>query len=573
MLLSLILSVLLSKPQGVGPNPQPFDLGASTWAATDELGRKLPDFGECGPAKAGKFVGIFYFLWHERRPQDLYDNSTLLNDDPNHPAYGPKLNFHYWGKPWLGYYISSDPFVIRRHAQMLVEAGVDTLILDTTNGFTYDSTVDTLCKEYETMRAEGQPTPKICFFFIGKAAKASQHVYENFYAKGLYKDLWFYWKGKPLMLAPSKEVSPDIKNFFTIRDGGSYDLPNWFGNGQDRWLWVDKYPQRPSWHDDPKRPEELSVSIASHAVYNIGRSYHAGVEPQADRQNPAVGLNFSEQWQQAFSVNPEFLFITGWNEWIAFKLEVGGLGGNWTTFLGKNLKEGEPYFVDEYSPEFSRDAEPMSGGFGDDYYYQLLAGIRRYKGIASLPKPSAPKTISILNDFRKWGDVTPVYKDFTGDTGHRFFPGVSNLTYSNNSGRNDFETMKVARDDKNIYFYAHTAAPITAPAGPTWMTILMDADRDHKTGWEGYDYAINRTVGWLEKNVGGWKWEKVCPVKYVVSGNEMQVAVPRSALLMFGKLNFEFKWIDDVPEWGNIMDFIDKGDVAPDGRFNYVFKE
>jgi hypothetical protein len=38
-------------------------------------------------------------------------------------------------------------------------------------------------------------------------------------------------------------------------------------------------------------------------------------------------------------------------------------------------------------------------------------------------------------------------------------------------------------------------------------------------------------------------------------------------------LNFEFKWSDNMQEDGNIMDFYVNGDVAPAGRFNYIYKE
>ena len=39
-------------------------------------------------------------------------------------------------------------------------------------------------------------------------------------------------------------------------------------------------------------------------------------------------------------------------------------------------------FVDEFDQEHSRDIEPMKGGHGDNYYYQMVDYIRRYKGLA-----------------------------------------------------------------------------------------------------------------------------------------------------------------------------------------------
>ncbi len=39
--------------------------------------------------------------------------------------------------------------------------------------------------------------------------------------------------------------------------------------------------------------------------------------------------------------------------------------------------DGSSFFVDQFNDEFSKDTEPMKGGFGDAYYYQLAQNIRR----------------------------------------------------------------------------------------------------------------------------------------------------------------------------------------------------
>src|SRR5271166_2777688 len=46
---------------------------------------------------------------------------------------------------------------------------------------------------------------------------------------------------------------------------------------------------------------------------------------------------------------------------------------------------GPVTFVDEFDAEFSRDIEPMKGAHGDNYYYQLVANIRRFKGARPVP--------------------------------------------------------------------------------------------------------------------------------------------------------------------------------------------
>ncbi|MGQ9731478.1 MAG: hypothetical protein ACUVX8_09430 [Candidatus Zipacnadales bacterium] len=129
-----------------------WDTFSDTWVATDALGREVPDYEECGPPREDKYVGIFYFLW--LGPHG-YDHSTpVLPDQGVQPKtgmeykspyditrilageqeWGPWHAFHHWGRPLFGYYLSDDEWVIRKHAQMLTDAGVDVIICDVTNG-------------------------------------------------------------------------------------------------------------------------------------------------------------------------------------------------------------------------------------------------------------------------------------------------------------------------------------------------------------------------------------------------------------------------------------------------------
>lgn len=58
--------------------------------------------------------------------------------------------------------------------------------------------------------------------------------------------------------------------------------------------------------------------------------------------------------------------------------------------------------------------------------------------------------------------------------------------------------------------------------------------------------------------------------------NELTVSIPRVMLGVgpaAGKLKLDFKWVDNIPVSGDIMDFYGMGDTAPDARFNYPFEE
>lgn len=112
------------------------------------------------------------------------------------------------------------------------------------------------------------------------------------------------------------------------------------------------------------------------------------------------------------------------------------------------------------------------------------------------------------------------------------------------------------------------------------MLLFIDIDRDKSTGWNGYDYIVNRqhpTSGKVivEKNVGDrWEWKEVGKSSYVVKDNRLEVKIDRKMLNRMGKpLDFEFKWNDNMQDNGNIMDFYVNGDTAPGGRFNFVYSE
>ncbi|MBI2297503.1 MAG: hypothetical protein HYU66_00885, partial [Armatimonadetes bacterium] len=407
--------------------------------------------------------------------------------------------------------------------------------------------------------------------------QVAQRLYDNFYAKGLHRDLWFHWHGKPLMLAPSEGLSPQLRDFLTLRQSWAWTDPRgWFGDGRDKWPWLDNHPQNPGWHAGPQKPEELAVCVAQHPTSNIGRSFHAGHEPTPGERAPERGLCFEEQWRRALDVDPELVFVTGWNEWIAQRFLSDGS----MTFCGHRLPQGETFFVDQYSQEYSRDIEPMRGGHGDDYYYQLVSWIRRFKGVRPRPKavPLA-RPLAVGQDFSRWDGAGLTYLDDLGDTLHRDHLGWGDEHYVNTTGRNDFDTLQVAHDARHVYFHARCRAPLTPCTDPHWMLLLLDTDGDPANGWEGFDYVVNRSVvdpttTVVEKCLGGWRWEPVGLVKMAVRANALQLAVPRAMLgLTAGPLRLDFQWADNVPDPPDILDFMDHGDTAPNGRFRYRYEE
>lgn len=580
----IALVALASCKAGSAHGSDQSPLSGQPWPARDALGRRLPLHVEVGAPRKDRWVGIFYFLWHDnpggKSPHwnGPYDIERILKADPealkkpDSPYWGPIGMYHYWGEPFYGYYRSDDPWVLRRHAQLLADAGVDTLIFDTTNAATYTPVFLKLCEVFTQVRAEGGRTPKICFMVNTQAGKTARRIYEDLYKKGLYPDLWFRWQGKPLMICDPNDADSELKDFFTLRRA---HWPFEMINTPYAWHWEAAYPQPYGYTDDPRKAEMVNVSVAQNLrvadgkVTNMssgdarGRSFHRG---SVDASPGAVnlGLNFEEQWKRVYELEPPFVMITGWNEWIA---------GRWGDLKGPLV------FVDQFDQEHSRDIEPGHCSHADNYYWQMVGHIRRYKGAPELPKASAPVTIRIEGEFKQWRAVEPEFGAHVGASIHRDHGGAGGTHYTNRTGRNDIVACKVARDRGHVYFYVRTREPISPSSDPNWMWLMIDADGDDSNGWEGFDHIVNRTLerpgaSWLEKSGGGWNWSKAAQVRFRVAGNEMHLAIPREQLgLRAGAtpLKLDFKWLDNAQKPGDPLDMYVSGDAAPSGRYRYRY--
>ena len=186
-----------------------------------------------------------------------------------------------------------------------------------------------------------------------------------------------------------------IMEFFTFRK----PQPDYFQGPTrpDMWSWLEVFPQH-VFTNSTGQKEQMSVGVAQNAVHGRlgsmsepgaqGRSFHHGVtDPRPDAVR--YGLNVTEQWERALTEDPRFIFVTGWNEWIA---------GRFAEFNGIKLPV---MFVDQFDHEHSRDIEPMRGGHGDDYYYQFVSHVRRYKGARPLPALES-RPITMDGHFDDW---------------------------------------------------------------------------------------------------------------------------------------------------------------------------
>lgn len=564
------------------------------WRAVDGLGRSVDSSIKTGTIRDGKKVGIFYFLWlSEDVPKSHwsdgpYDLTKLLAKLPRKEAKDVESSVNdlwpkgegtmmFWGEPLFGYYATRDPWVIRRHVQLLVDAGVDFLVFDTTNNVTYPREVRAICDVMLQMRAEGGRTPQITFMINTNADETAQKLWDEVYNTGKYDALLLQLEGKPLLVGdPAVIKNEEIRSKLTLRRA---HWPLQMVNTEKAWHWEAAYPQPYGYASDPKKAEQVNVSVAQNLsrqpdahVENMssgnarGRSFHNG-KLEEDLATD-LGRNFAEQWERAYELDPDFVMVTGWNEWIA---------GRWT-------RGDKHVFVDQFNREYSRDIEPMKGGHFDNYYLQMVEGIRRYKGSLPTPKFTEKKTIDVDGDFSQWNDVALEFGDWTGDVMNRDFPGAGGLHYVNDSGRNDLVLFKATRDDDNFYFYLKTKDAIT-PSLPDGLCLLINSDNNLKTGFIGGDILIGAKYdkdGVIVAKYDGrkknqWKWKKSGSVRFRISGNELMLVVPYETLgLQKDKASFDsisFKWLDNFNANSEIYDIYTNGDVAPESRFFFSADE
>tara|TARA_R110002050_G_scaffold296_1_gene1766 strand:- start:739 stop:2493 length:1755 start_codon:yes stop_codon:yes gene_type:complete len=552
---------------------------AQETGGTDDLGRTLPNYEEIGDKK-DRTVAMFYFLWHGDNTSAIhYDLSKIIPQHPevlndfDNPHWGGG-GMYYWGEPLYGYYKADDYWVHLRSLQLLTDAGVDLLVIDATNRLIYADRANVLMNAMDTIRKQGKTPPKIVFYTNTSSGETMEDVYETFYkkrAKYYHPESWFYLDGKPMILGHSKEVNgKEAGDFFTIRESQWPNEPY----KENSWPWIEFQRSQMVHKNHKGEVEIMNVSVAQHpnptagmggsAFYgnqdNWGRSFRNGKKgnPVADI---IMGYNFQEQWDNVLKVDPPIVFVTGWNEWIATKFE------------SHDDNPEHAWFCDQASPEYSRDIEPTrTGGLKDHYYMQLVGNVRRYKGGVKTMTFGNDKTIKGLKD---WEEVDVKFKDYTGETDPRNHVGAQSepkVTYTNFTGRNDFQTLKVARDNQSIFFYAQTTKPISGNNSDNWMRLYLDIDRDFETGWKGYDFRIvqgNQLQKFREGN-----WVTISQVVHVVSGNEMMITLPRSLdKRLMEALNLEFKWSDNMQDDTDPLDWYVNGDVAPGGRLNYIIRD
>jgi len=574
---------------GNGDKQAEHSLNCYQIVGVDQFGRS---FTTITSLKNEKQVGLFFWPWIGQPYASGIWDATKILAMPNgmkiltdfnslDESVSPNGQAHYWGEPIWGYYNSEDEWVIRKQIQMLTIAGIDFIFFDTTNALIYKNVFMKVLAVIDEYLKNGWNPPGVVFYTHSHSLQTTRDLYRELYRPNLYPDTWYKVNGKPMIIAytnPEDDLaeaksrgdknyttgplSADILNFF------HFVRPQWPGDPvySDGFPWVEwTFPQ-------PLHDKVINVTVASHPAIpmsfsvtrgnqNWGRGWNTNTKENVE-SDVDKGAFFQAQWDHALSVDPEMITIGGWNEWIAYKQPY----------------DGEYMLCDAVNKEFSRDIEPMNGGYQDAFYIQMIRNIRRYKGMNDAPAPVENTTVDIMGDLSQWDHVKYGHKSIDDTYPARdSYGGAMTVRYTQAAPADKLQEVKVTHDNEYLYFFIKCKESITSYKGKdNWINLFVGTGEPELKGWESYDYVIGRKYENDEADIGrlnnDFTATGIGTARYVLKDSIIQMRIPRAAISLNNTVDkFYFKLAAGVEKPSDIMNYYQSGSAMPMGRLSYMY--
>ncbi|HRO70730.1 MAG TPA: hypothetical protein PK951_10130, partial [Chitinophagaceae bacterium] len=443
----LMLSCKKGDLTGSEPVPEPvpeevLEPSINHIVGVDMFGRS---FGSISSNRQDRQVGLFFWLWiGQPFAGGIYDatkilalpNGLRLLTDPSFQdeSISPNGQAHFWGEPLWGYYNSEDVWVIRKQIEMLTIAGVDFIFFDATNSFIYKNVYERILRVIDEYQEKGWSPPKVAFYTHSKSFQTIRELYRDLYKPGLYPNTWYRVDGKPMIIGytdPQDDLNEAKSRNDLVYNPGvlSGEILSFFHFMRPQWPSDPVYPDGFPWVEwifpQPSHNGIMNVTVASHPSVPMSFSLTKGMvnwgrgwNPDTRTNNPGDvdrGSFFQRQWDHALATDPSMITIGGWNEWIAYKQQY------WDEYV----------MVDAVNKEYSRDIEPMNGGYEDAFYIQMIKNIRQYKGVKSTGGMAKKKTIQIESGASQWNEVPSMVVNIHREKFSRNAHGAAaNLNYS-----------------------------------------------------------------------------------------------------------------------------------------------
>lgn len=363
--------------------------------------------------------GMLYFLWHCPATKNIHDISLFLEEKKPLGDFGA---FHYWERPAEGYYcLSEREDILEKHARQLRDAGVDFLVVDSTNhAFQNQSAIsaremiqEPFLKLLEVFsRIEGAPklVPWVPIF-----ERADMVDFLTTELKR-YPELEFTYQGKPLLLAVAHNSTEskinEYKPDYTVRKMWGHN-PVQVQHGEWSFLQV----CRPGFRESQGHQEcqqKFTLNGSRKEQISITMAYQETLMTMPTAVGKNQGRTFLRQFETLEKNRDiDIAIITGWNEWIAQRFCPDGTLGT--------CAEDEYGFVDAFDADRNRDIEP-SESEGDRYYQLVKSKILEYKSFKGPDTPPRANLDRITDNGITSGWAFDV-DDLFGETEIHFYSG------------------------------------------------------------------------------------------------------------------------------------------------------
>jgi hypothetical protein len=228
--------------------------------------------------------------------------------------------------PLIGDYKCDDPAVLRKQLHWIRRAGVDVIVYDIYGFKTWnildipkDKTLPLLINELANQDNESRKLKLVIWlekWFVHPTLEEYQFGMKCVRENLASRDFYHHFKGAPLVLAynPGKEYDQIVKENPSIR----LERVNPFKT--DDWSYVENYPQTLNREWMPVNPGfdgYLEEAYTKKYVKNVkdmdvDAVRRHGPKAAALRED---GRFFERQLLRAREGSPEFIFISGWNDW------------------------------------------------------------------------------------------------------------------------------------------------------------------------------------------------------------------------------------------------------------------
>jgi hypothetical protein len=368
---------------------------AATLVSPHAISRSIAQAARAQPSTQ---FGILYSLWHclalsrtQGKPYNI--DQALTGERP----WGPVPEFHFWAEPQVGYYCLSDrPDILRDHAIMLRDAGIDFVVIDTTNNEFADnrshSSPEGIVAPFKLLLDEWSKidgAPKVVPFApltkFGDMFSSMMQLIDVDHPK-----LRFVYDGKPLGLVANDTARYETDALKYKELSARYTLRRMWGHrhittDKTEWSFLEicakdflasqgraKCRQRKTVRNG--HVEQIPIAAAYQLTY---------ISNKATAVPKFGGKTFVQQFETLFETpNVPIAIIASWNEWMAqrFCLTSAREATDKNCSLrNDHFLDGSKVFVDAYDAEYNRDIEPSKTAMRDFYYRLMKECIARYR--------------------------------------------------------------------------------------------------------------------------------------------------------------------------------------------------